>query len=235
MRRMHEVINQVERERDHLVSEPLFRWLSRDDIDGRERLSFAPAMLFYLMGFKDVLGALYRPNEETKLDRFINAYCGEDAEHWRWYLSDLEKLGYGLESWGATIPQFCNDVWSESTEANRRTIFRLIHASMSCDDPLFSLSLIMVFEATGVVFIGHTRKAAAALGMGDDLNYFGREHYEEEFGHSVSSKHLATYEMSDEVFKLTEDVVARLFADYRDLFNCWHQHAGRYEPIKKPA
>lgn len=224
MYRMQDIISLIEAEKANLLHGPLFNWLSDEKIPGHLRLSFAPSMLYYLMGFKDVLAELRFDNPSTRLERAINAYCGEDAEHWRWYLTDLETLGYDLNTWGATIPQWCNEVWSDSSHPNRKTIFRLIHYAKLNRNPLFGMTLILVFEATGVVFIGHTRKAAIAMGMDDDLKYFGRIHFEEEFGHSVQARDLSEHEIPAEIYSLASKAVSELFKDYSALFNCWFEH-----------
>jgi hypothetical protein len=232
---MRRILEQIEQERESLATKPLFAFLSDESVDGATRLSFVPSMLYYLMGFKDVLRLLQRPGSTEKLDRFINAYCGEDADHWRWYLTDLKKLGYPLTTWGDQLPSFAEEVWSERTQANRDTIFHLVGHAERITDRLAALALISVFEATGVVFIGHTRKAAIALNMDDELQYFGREHYEEEFGHSVQAKHLMEYEMSDETYAYTKDMVTELFNDYDRLFQCWYEHVGHYKPAAMKA
>lgn len=232
---MQRILEQIEKHRAGLQNQPLFRFLSDEAVDGATRLSFTPSMLYYLMGFKDVLRLLERPESNEKLHRYINAYCGEDADHWRWYLTDLGKLGYQLTSWGKELPTFAVDVWSESTQANRDTIFHLVAHAEKVPSPLAALTLISVFEATGVVFIGHTRKAAIALGMDEELQYFGREHYEEEFGHSVQARHLAEYQMDDDLYQYCSAMVAELFADYEKLFQCWHERVGAYSPAPAPA
>lgn len=232
---MRRILDQIEKHREELASQPLFKFLSDDNIDGATRLSFAPSMLYYLMGFKDVLRLLERPAADGKLHRFINAYCGEDAEHWRWYLTDLGKLGYQLTTWGEELPPFAVNVWGDSTQANRDTIFHLVGYAQRVPSPLAALSLISVFEATGVVFIGHTRNAAIALGMDDKLQYFGREHYEEEFGHSVQARHLAEYELDDEAYRYCSAMVSELFADYEKLFQCWLEHVNFYSPCTPTA
>jgi hypothetical protein len=225
---MRRILNQIEKGREKVVKGPLFDWLSNENIDGRRRLSFSPSMLYYLMGFKDVLQALERVNPQTSVENAINAYCGEDAEHWRWYLEDLEKLGYTLGSWGKDIPSFCNEVWSAATEENRKSIFKLVNYANACRDPLYSMSLIFVFEATGVVFIGHTRKAAIALGMDEELKYFGKVHYEEEFGHSVLARHLADQQLTADVYPIARDMVDDLFDSYDRLFTAWYEHRDHY-------
>ena len=88
------------------------------------------------------------------------------------------------------------------TLINRLTIFDLIYYSKITSDPLIKLVLIQIFEATGVVFIGHTRKAAIDMEMDNELQYFGKMHYEEEFGHSVQSKDLRDQILSKDSFTL---------------------------------
>lgn len=227
---MKTIIDRIAEEKARLATGKLFRWLSDESVPGAQRLNFAPSMLYYLMGFKDVLEALYRPDPQGDLDHAINAYCGEDAEHWRWYLEDLEKLGFHLETWGGSIRAWCNEVWSPATRPNRQTIFRLVRHATACDDPLYAMSLILVFEATGVVFIGHTRKAAVALGMDDELKYFGRIHYEEEFGHSVQARELLVHELDEGLRPRILVMVTELFADYRQLFDCWYEHRDEFSP-----
>jgi hypothetical protein len=229
---MREMLRLIDRERQGLEQEELFRWLADSSVDGGSRLSFAPAMFSYLMGFKDTLNILRRPAPESKLDRYINAYCAEDADHWRWYLQDLHTLGYGLSALGADFPSFCNRAFGPDTEVNRSTIFRLAHyAAQARTDPLLALLLITTFEATGIVFIGHTRKAAQALGLDDDLSYFGRVHYEEEFGHSVKADSLAAYDLSPESRAIAAESIPLVFGDYRAMFQCWREHVGAYHPI----
>jgi hypothetical protein len=209
--------------------------LSDETISGYDRLSFAPAMLYYLMGFKDVLASLAVANVRNEIDKKINAYCVEDAEHWRWYLDDLGKLGYSLDSWGKTIPEFCNEVWSPTTEINRKTIFALIHYSKLATDPLLKLVLIQVFEATGVVFIGHTRKAAMAMGHDDTLLYFGKTHYEEEFGHSVQSQDIMKFQLENGTFDMAVTAVEELFICFGEMFDCWYSHRERFPSHKQDS
>lgn len=225
---MHRIIKIIEEKKIALTEGNLFKLLSDESISGYERLSFSPAMLYYLMGFKDVLGHLFRKNPENKLDTYINAYCGEDAEHWRWYLRDLETLGYNLNTWGNNIPQWCNNVWGPEVDANRQTIFSLINFTSLSEDPLFAITLIMVFEATGVVFIGHTRKAAIAINMDNALKYFGKTHYMEEFGHTVQNKDFEGHEMTEDTFALAVPMIDKLFSHYENLFECWYENRSRF-------
>lgn len=229
---MKRVLAQIEQEKDALSEGRLFQLLSNDEISGRERLSFAPSMLYYLMGFKDVLDGLARANPSTDLDRFINAYCVEDGDHWRWFLTDLERLGYSVGSHGHDLPTFCNEVWGDRNRMNRTTIFELMYqARVAARDPLLALTLINVFEATGVVFIGHTRKAAIDIGLDDELKYFGRVHFEEEFGHSVQSRDLVAYDLTPESYEIAQAMIPSLFADYRELFDSWADHVGSYRLV----
>jgi hypothetical protein len=234
MKTVRSVLDRIESHKHCLAHGDLFRWLGDEAIDGRRRLAFAPAMLYYLMGFKDVLAALQRAAPGGGFDEAIRAYCGEDAEHWRWYLTDLELLDHGLGTWGATIPAWCDEVWGASTEANRRTIFRLVQHASQQGHPMRALALIWVFEATGTLFIGHTRKAAIALNMDDALRYFGRLHYEEEFAHSVVASSFAQVPLDDRTYDDICAMVDQVFEDYDSLFQCWYQQRDRFcAPSKK--
>ncbi|MDF5717790.1 MAG: hypothetical protein PUP93_28980 [Rhizonema sp. NSF051] len=144
----------------------------------------------------------------------------------------MEKLGFNLETWGKTISQWCNEVWSLETEINRKTIFHLINKANSCRHPIYSLAMIWVFEATGVVFIGHTQKAAVALGMDEELYYLGRTHFEEEFGHSVVAQDYADVELEDTLYEQICNMVDELFNGYIVLFDCWYEHRGKYDFAK---
>lgn len=227
---MREMLDLIDRERKALENEELFRWLADDGVDGRRRLSFAPAMFSYLMGFKDTLGLLRRPASDTKLDRYVNAYCAEDADHWRWYLQDLRTLGFDLGTLGADFSDFCDTAWGPDTEINRTTVFRLAYyAQQTRSDPLLALLLITTFEATGIVFIGHTRKAAQAAGLDEELGYFGRTHFDEEFGHSVKAESLAVYALSPSSRAVARQSIPQIFEDYRTMFQCWREHVGAYQ------
>ena len=64
--------------------------------------------------------------------------------------------------------------------------------------------------------------------MDDDLKYFGRVHFEEEFGHSVQARDLLKETMDEEVYRVTSKVVEDLFKVYDGLFDTWYQHRDRY-------
>jgi hypothetical protein len=226
---MKRILGTIEGRKEELTSNRLFGWLSDERISGAERLAFAPAMLYFLMGFKDVLSNLARPDPKTDLDRMVNAYCTEDALNWQWYLDDLERLGFTITSWGKDIPALCKEIWSASTAANRDTIFALIHYSRMSDDPLLALTLVQILEATGELFLINTRKAGKAANMDDRLLYLGRVHYETELGHSVQPLDLQSFKMSEATFVLADKAVPELFGLFDRMMDCWYEHRDRYQ------
>lgn len=44
-----------------------------------QRLSFVPAMMFFTMGFKDILAALRDPADASPLQASVHRHCDEDA------------------------------------------------------------------------------------------------------------------------------------------------------------
>lgn len=230
---MKELLNRIHEMSFKLEKGTLFKKLSDSSISPELRLSFAPSMLYYLMGFKDVLEQLSEKNPKTDLHKMINAYCVEDAEHWRWYLSGLEMMGVTLNSWGSTLTEFCNNAWSKETEINRKTIFTLINYAQY-KDPLIRLILIQVFEATGVLFIGYTRKATIDMNRDDELSYFGKDHYEEEFGHTVQGNDLVSHEISEESKKIAMNAIEDLEKCYDEMFEMWASNIGKFETSVPP-
>ncbi|HLP87998.1 MAG TPA: hypothetical protein VK184_05250 [Nostocaceae cyanobacterium] len=232
MKKVQSLLEKIADHREEIAKGKLFQWLSDESIDGYHRLSFTPNCLSYLMGFKDVLSLLRRPNPENELETAINAYCAEDGEHWPWYLKDMEKLGFNIQTWGNNLVKWCHEAWSPETEINRQTIFHLMYHAQSCRHPIYSLSMIWVFEATGVIFIGNSRKAAISLGMDETLLYFGRTHYEEEFSHSVVAQDYADIEIEDSLHDQICEMIDQLFNDYTKMFTCWYELRNKYSLSK---
>lgn len=66
------------------------------------------------------------------------------------------------------------------------------------------------------------------LGMDEELQYLGREHYEEESAHSVKPDDVAHHALSSELYGEIHNMIEALFIDYRELFNCWYQHREKF-------
>lgn len=232
---MKNIIDLIERKQETIEkNNHLCQWLSDESIDPHERLSFFPAMAYFNMGFPDAMETLYRENPINEIEKLINTYCQEDSEHWRWYLTDLEKLGFSLSSWGNSIPTFFKEVWSPATIANRKIIILIMNYGQRNDDPLLRLVVIRILEAGATILISNLRKAAIAMGMDDKLLYCGKVHYQEELHHTVQPSHLLAYELSDETRALAVEAVENMLDLIDELYNCWYEQRNKYQ-FKQPV
>src|ERR1700693_4680849 len=92
---MRRVFDLLENRTTEFAKAPLFNFLGDTSIDPRQRLSFAPGVAHFVMSFRDLYALVLR--EEPAKDEYqaiVNSHASEDDNHWRWFLSDLGKIGY---------------------------------------------------------------------------------------------------------------------------------------------
>ena len=218
---MKNVLQLIELRQREIAGHDLLKQMKNAELLPERRLSFAPKMLYFLMGFKDILAQIYRNNPKTTLDKMVNAYCEEDGHHWLWYLSDLEKLGHGICVWGDNIPEMCKTIWSPSLKANRDLIFSFLYHSRRDPSAETALALIGVLEATGIEFLKASLTAAEAMKMVNELQYFGKTHYEEELGHSVQPVDLESIRVEESRRESASQAVNETFDLFAKAFDCW--------------
>jgi hypothetical protein len=216
---MKTIIDAIEAEKVQLASAEFFRWLATPSEGDREKLSFARGMCAYVMSFRDLLALIEVPETTSPIQQAINAYVAEDAPHYKWYLEDLNKIS--PEQFSPT------ELWAPQLLPSRRAIYRMISYALDNPPEYIKLILVAVFEATGAVFLGHTRMLLQRLGMDSELSYFGTTHYEDEVGHSVDFSTLSSAVLSDEERAFARDMVSKAFSEYYGLFESWRLHALR--------
>ena len=85
----------LEARKTRLSQSALCAYMADPRVDRYQRLSFIPAMMFFTMGFKDILAALRDPADTSPLQQSVHQHCDEDAFHWKWYLDDLATIDHG--------------------------------------------------------------------------------------------------------------------------------------------
>src|SRR5690348_15890972 len=100
---MKTILPIIDARKRQLGDSPFCRWLAGDEGSDEDRFAFVPAQLFLVLGFRDILSFLKVANPKTDLDALINVHCQEDLDHWKWYLEDLEMLGFTLSWWGDSM------------------------------------------------------------------------------------------------------------------------------------
>lgn len=181
---MKAVIERLEQKTLEFARLPLFEFLRDGRVDPRKRLSFAPSVAHFVMSFADLYSFVLQAHPATdEYQKLVNAHAQEDAEHWRWFLDDLEKLGFDETVRFTDALRF---VWSKPTENTRALTYKM--CQLGCGkSSLEKLVLVHVIEAAGKV----TVDGVSAVGTeywkqtGKKLVYLGPHHLATESDHTL--------------------------------------------------
>jgi len=205
----------LERNSATLARHPLYAFLRDPSIEPRQRLGFAPGLAHFVMTFADLYAFVLR--EEPARDRYqqlVNAHTYEDGGHWRWFLSDLAKLGCDRH---LTLSDALRFVWSDATVKIRRISYEVCRLGLGASS-LHKLVLVHCIEATGALTLRHTAPLGEATGH--RLVYFGPHHFETEAHHTLEAADVrAEVEGLELSAELSRDLVAlvdRCFAVFTD-------------------
>lgn len=181
---MRNVIEHVERRARIFEQHPLFAFLADSSIAPEERLAFVPSVAHYVITFGDLCKHVLR--EEPAKDRFqeiVNAQTYEEAEHWRWFIADLEKLGHDPTLRFSDALRF---LWSDDTARSRVLAYQIVRLAFGADS-LRKLVVVHCAEATANVTVKHVVMAGKdwTAKHGRKLSFFGHGHDEAEDDHTL--------------------------------------------------
>ena len=115
---MHVLSATFEAGQRRLAANPALPLLADPAICTASKLVVVPTMAFWVLGFGDAMAYLRASAGTTTMDALVTQHAEEDAEHWRWFVADLESLalrGIGTRSMGdALLLQ-----WGPTTEPVR--------------------------------------------------------------------------------------------------------------------
>ncbi|MGD1846851.1 MAG: hypothetical protein ACFB10_15795 [Salibacteraceae bacterium] len=217
------------KERKSQLDQSSFHALLKDSsLAPQDRIAFVPHMLFFVMGFRDMLRSLEDTSSNDPLQEIVNVHCEEDSTHWRWYLHDVKLLiSRSLVDPKALDPEV---IWSEENWQIRNTVYETIRQCKEYDSPLMRLTVIQVLEATFDSFNDCICHPVNDLEMRDELAYFGRMHLDAEEDHSFEDWLLVdeeTYGQELEASKAEINqgrfVIDSLFDAFDDMFENWCQ------------
>lgn len=225
---MKEIIRLIEVEKEKLSKSEFLNWLSNSNIPVAERLSFTPSMLFFIMGFKDLLSSIHIENPKTKLEHIISTHCEEDLHHWKWYISDLQSLGYS--NLGNDLMEFSSNLWSEEKKSARELIYKSFNYHYNRPSLVTDFILIEVMEATFGAFSESMKKCVMSGGAFSRLDFFGEVHHHAEENHtsgtwidgeSIDSS-ISSIALDSKEKDFAANMVLDLFSHFEEMFSMWH-------------
>ena len=233
------VVKHLENEQAQLRQCEFIQWLENSDVSPDDRLSFVPSMLFFIMGFKDILSSAHIENPRNELEHLISTHCEEDLDHWEWYISDLQTLGF--DRWGEDLFKFSSQIWSNDSKAARELVYKLFNYHYTKPSLILDLVLIEVLEATFGAFSDAMEKCVKEAGRFEELKFFGAIHKEAEENHT-SGSWVENGEVEDIIlkFELTEserllatEMIGNVFSMFEDMFAMWLKTSDEYKSVKQ--
>jgi hypothetical protein len=200
----------IRAECDKLASHPFFAFLRDESVDAEVRLSYAPFCAHFVLTFADANRFLLPdPASEDPIQKLINTHAAEDAQHWVWYVSDLEKLGWSPSAGYADALRF---LWSDAGRRTREFSYYLASLIIGAS-PLLRLAVLEAMEGAGNVWLTATTPAARHLAH-KKLVYFADHHLDRETGHVIGStdKEIHAIVLPDDVRAEAQRLLPGFFA-----------------------
>lgn len=222
---MKTVLHEIEKQKEILSKTKFAAWL--EDLEmNHDVLAFAPSMSYFVLGFRDILELAKRQNPENALDFAINAHCEEDKEHWKWFLSDIQNLGYLNRS----PLELISRIWSDEERVPRNMIYFITHLIQRESDPKMILAVIECLEAAFAVFIEKLKPQLVHRNVYERLTYFGQRHDLGEQSHALGSwigdmpadELLLSIELNAEEQVYATQMVQQIFAYFNTMFEHWY-------------
>lgn len=227
---MLQIIQTLELRKQQLRQSPLCVMIGNNALPPASRLSFTPAMLFFVMGFKDILNTMKDEKSTDPMQQTVNVHCEEDSYHWQWYLKDLERISYGqhfLEQPGVSM---FHQVWSDNYSSARDVVYETIHIARQFPLPFYKLIIIEALEATFECFNEPVFELVHAMGRQDELEYFGVLHAHSEANHAMdktdADHESAAYNGHVPSKHETENalyIINKIFDLFEKTFDCWYR------------
>jgi len=226
---MNELIKKLQERKNNLDQSEFCDFLKNTDIPAKQRLSFAPSMFYFVLGFRDMLTALTDESDTSEYQKIVNVHCVEDSTHWYWYLRDLKHLSKLNYVQYDGLVEEAHIIWAPENWHIRNVVYEVMHSCKSVKSPFLRLVIIQVLEATFGAFNGGMSQLIGELDLYDDLNYYGKQHMCAEEDHSFddwldldpNDTKWKDLKISNEEREQGLAIIDRLFDAFENMFDTW--------------
>lgn len=252
---MKSLIKKIEVRSEQLANNQFCHWIKNQTTQNKEEFFvFTPSMLYFVLGFKDILSHLHVENPKTEIEEMINTHCLEDKNHWKWYLQDLKTLGLCENHWGKDWVNFVLDTWDDNNKPTRDLVYLCIHMIKKFNNPIASLVIVECVESTFGVFMNAVKTQTDRLKQGGHLHYFGDRHQEQEMSHNLghwideddavvgAHDNHAIFDkikLSAEEDKMYTEMVHQIYDQFEHVFESWLENKDKFiqfvQPTQHPA
>ena len=235
---MQELFLTVRDRRAKLEKTEFIQLLSDTSADVGARLAYVPDMLFFIMGFKDILHDLQREGATDEVQQQVNEHCEEDNGHWKWFLRDLDVIQVRNNYLRQPNYKLFSELWSDETFPIRDVVYATLHYAKAAPTAAHRMVILEVIEAVFSVYVEHMTVLVNQLGKYEEWKFFGRVHYDAENGHSNGSwldgkkKEMhAEAHMTPADKQLALSTIHGMFDKFEAMFEQWHHRQQQHLPV----
>lgn len=220
---MKAVLEFIEEKKEKYAQLPLFEFMRDKDVDPRQRLAFAPCFAHFVMSFSDLNKYVLRDEScSDRVQKIVNSHTYEDANHWPWFLEDLEELELNQSR---KLSETLRFLWSQETKFTRQLSYQLAAMSLNAV-PIEKVIVIEALEATGHIMFLESVKIAAEIQekTKKKCRYFGDIHLARETGHTTGSSDPMGIIEEIELTEVEREKAFELVEKVFEIFtNCTHE------------
>ena len=223
-----------QRRASELATSPFIQWLGSDNVDMDRKFDFMPAMVLFIMGFRDMNLWVIRFDEhaDEHFRSIINGNTDEDQTHSLLFLEDWHKLQFDTKLGWSAADMLRWLFVSPELEIFRRMQVEFVRLTIDDGgDPMLRFAHSEAGEACGHVFfrtaVGPANQLTAATGV--EYRYFGRHHLDRELGHVMESEgEFETQVLDTERRSATLALGQRMFDIFDEIFAAFHDYTQTY-------
>ena len=218
---MADILDAIAHGRSSLEANILSKRLADPNINVNDKLECIPLLSFFVLSFKDCMAMLQSPNPTSALEQVVNAHALEDADHWKWFLQDLNTLDIdGITTRPAT--EVLGELWSESRAPIRDAVYAIAGYIQQHTNPVFRLLLIEVIEDGYGAFARHMGPVMQEADLYDKLLYFGHTHNEAEAAHEIHQEPLTVSDLYKQLAAPDQEQALAMVTDVYNRIDAMH-------------
>lgn len=175
---------------NELTHNDFCKWIKKENSQIeclKESFSYTPAMLYFILGFRDILNHLKYKNPINEMELAINQHCIEDEHHWMWYLQDLKTLGVNQQTWGNDWQDLIVNLWNDENRPTRDLVYLCIQLINQYNDVASRFVILECLESTFGVFMNTLKSKYQDSEVYKKLKFFGKNHQDHEMNHTLGS------------------------------------------------
>jgi hypothetical protein len=209
------ILSYIELKRQETEKGRFFLLLLGDhSIPGEKRLSWAPLIVPFIMGYSDLNKYIFR-NEENQGDRIqkdLNIHTFEEDFHWQWMLDDFDVLGINAN---VSMADAARIYWSPGFTESRLLVMKIARLAAMYPESYQIFAMVEAIESISITIFRYC--CGIKNRYGQECQFFGNKHYEAEAGHSIKEEGVESLQikLDDRQRRIAYEIIDEAFTMFR--------------------